>query len=397
MPTDPNMTGLIYPTEGGSEDTWDTIMNSTCWPVLGAHSHTPGDGVPIRSAALQINADVSWSSGGSNFSITDLKAIDFTPVAPATVSALASALYVSSSDSNLYFRNQSGTAVKITDGSTLNISIVGGITGDYASVGAALSYDDASDTYLCKQEQSLSVRQYGKIAHSDIKLFEYKAAGVTPVPSNSVTMKSPAALAASYSLTLFTAVPASQQIVQLDASGNLFATNTIANDVTYAADKNIILAGTTNTTGVIKHGTRLKAQTVVSDYSPSGSVSNGVGGGSGVRSMAIASASTVFYCKLSPLVKGERLVSLTLAGPNYETGSSNIVYDVMKLAPSDSDFASLLSAPVSSGSAYPSNITLTLASSGRVITGDEGLWLKVTVPAATSVSYSTVGQNFDHP
>jgi hypothetical protein len=396
MPTTPNM-GMVLPTEDGSADTWDTLLNDAL-TLNDAHDHTSGKGVPIPSDALLIDADVSWGSDGTSFAIEDMLALAFTPSPAASVTAYSSALFVNSSDANnLYFRNQSGTNVKITDGATLNVSIVGGIGGDYSTIGALFDYDDATDSYRARQESSASVRQYAKVAHADLKLFEYLAAGGAVVPTNAVTMKSPSGLASSYSLTLFSALPGSTQIVQLSSAGALTATNTIANDVTLGADKNITLAGTTNTAGVIKHGTYLKPQAVISDYCPTGSVSIGTGATSGRRSLAIASASSVFYCKLVPLDKGKRLVSLTLSGPNYESGSSNVTYDVMKLAPADSDFASLLSAPVSSGSAYPANITLTLASSGRVITGDESLWLKVTVPAATSVSYSSVGQNFDHP
>src|SRR5689334_4547984 len=114
MPTDPNMTGLIYPTEGDSTDIWAQIMNSTCWPVIGAHDHTTGAGVPIPSAALKINADVSWAFGGVNYALTDAKAIDFAAVAASSVAGYAGALFVNSSDANnLYFRTVGGTNVKI--------------------------------------------------------------------------------------------------------------------------------------------------------------------------------------------------------------------------------------------------------------------------------------------
>lgn len=217
--TTPNMT-LELPVEGpaGSVDVWGGLLNDI-FDLIDAHDHTTGKGVPIPAAALNINADVSWSSGGSNFSITDMKAVDFTPVAPSSVTSYASALFVSSADNNLYLRNQSGTNVKITDGSTLNVSIVGGIGGDYSSIGALFSYDDATDTYLARQETAASVRQYAKLAVGDIKLFEYIAAGGATVPTNAVTIKSPSALAASYTATMPAAVPTSTRSLWMTSAG----------------------------------------------------------------------------------------------------------------------------------------------------------------------------------
>lgn len=226
MPTLPNMT-LVIPTENGDADVWDTILNSQTFPRIDAHDHTTGNGVRIPSAALKINADVMWASGGINYAITDAKAFDFTPVASSAVATYASALFVDSADNNLYFRNQLGTNVKITDGNTINVSIVGGIGGDYAAIGALFDYDDANDTYRARQETAASVRQYAKIASADLILREYKAAGDPTVPVNAVTLKSPAALAASYAVTMPAALPAAASIVQLDAAGVMTASNTI--------------------------------------------------------------------------------------------------------------------------------------------------------------------------
>lgn len=231
MPTDPNMTGLIYPTEDASEDVWDTIMNATCWPVIGAHDHTTGKGVKVPSGGLKINADVSWSYSGTNYSITDIMAIDFEPVAAASVAGYSSAMFVNLLDSNLYFRNSSGVNVKITDGSTLNVSIVGGIGGDYSSVSALLDYDDATDTYRFRQETSASVRQYAKLGCADIILREYDPAGDATVPVEAVTLKSPDALAASYAVTMPAVLPAATVALQCSATGALSASNAFTGNV----------------------------------------------------------------------------------------------------------------------------------------------------------------------
>lgn len=217
----PNM-GLIEPTEGGDDDVWDTLL-TTVFGAIDSHDHTTGRGVKIPSAALKINADVSWSFGGVNYAITDAKALDFAAVTTASVSALAGALFVNSADNELYFRSIAGTNIKITSGTTLNVSIVGGIGGDYASVGALLDYDDATDTYRFRQETAAAVRQFAKVSMADLIIREYDAAGDASVPVETITVKSPDALAASYALTLLAALPSALSYVRVSTAGVLTA------------------------------------------------------------------------------------------------------------------------------------------------------------------------------
>lgn len=229
MPTDPYMTELVYPTEDSDEDIWDTILNTTVFPVLGAHDHTPGKGVKVPMAGLNVNADLAFAG----YSITGMKALAFTPVAAASIAGYSSGLFANSDDANnLYFRNSSGVNVKIVDGSTLNVSIIGGIGGDYSSVSALLDYDDATDTYRFRQETATMVRQYAKIKSADLVLAEYIAAGGATVPTNFVTLKSPSALAASYSVTWPAAVPGSTVAVQMSSTGALTASNAFTGNLT---------------------------------------------------------------------------------------------------------------------------------------------------------------------
>ena len=231
MPTTPNMS-MVLPTDHSDSDIWGDILN-TALTLNDLHDHTTGKGVPVPSAALKINADVAWSFAGTNYAITAMKALDFTPVAASSVSSYSSALFSNSTDANnLYYRNSAGTNVKITDGSTLNISIVGGIGGDYTSIGALVDYDDASDTYRFRQQTSASVRQFAKMKNADILLVEYDAAGDASVPANFVTMKSPDALAASYDWIFAGALPGAQNIVQISAAGQLIYSNTLTQSVT---------------------------------------------------------------------------------------------------------------------------------------------------------------------
>ncbi len=225
MPTTANM-GLVLPTEGASDDIWDTLLNAV-FELIDDHDHTTGKGVTVPSAALKINADVPWAFGGTPYAITGAKAVDFAEVAAADVASYAGALFVNSADSELYFRSVGGTNIQITDGTTLNVSIVGGIGGDYAAVSALFDYDDATDTYRARQEESAGVRQFAKLSIADLIIREYDAAGDATVPVETVTIKSPDALAASYALTLLAALPGSTAIAQISATGQITASNTL--------------------------------------------------------------------------------------------------------------------------------------------------------------------------
>lgn len=214
---------LVYPTPGDTQNTWGTVLN-TAVSLVENHDHTAGKGVLVPSAGLGINADVSWAS----FAITAMKALGFTEVTAASVASYADALFVNSSDHNLYFRNNGGTNVQVTAGNTLNVSIVGGIGGDYSSVGALLSYVDASRSYLLQQEGS--PRPWAALQTADILLYQ-KAASIV----NAVTLKSPNALAAGYTLTMPTALPAATSPLYVSSAGQISPSASLTIQVTAAA------------------------------------------------------------------------------------------------------------------------------------------------------------------
>lgn len=217
---------LVLPTEGGSADIWDTILD-TAFGLIDAHDHTTGKGVLIPSAALKINADVAWAFGGTSYAITALKAVDFTPVAASSVASLAGAFFVSSADNELYFRSIAGTNIKLTNAGTVNVSLVGGIGGDYASISALFSYDDASHSYFAQQETIAAVRKWAGLRVGAVDIYDSPAATV-----NRVRLASPSALAASYAITFPAAVPGAAAAVQVSTAGVLTFSNTFTQNLT---------------------------------------------------------------------------------------------------------------------------------------------------------------------
>src|SRR5690349_17846031 len=233
MPT-PNM-ALTLPTEGGSADIWDTILNDAL-TLVDAHDHTAGNGVKVPMATgVSIGADVAWNSGGTYYAITGIKALDFQPQATAGMTTYAGALFCNSADNELYWRTTGGVNVKLTAGASINAALVGGIGGDYASVSALVDYVDASDTYRMRQQTGGGAQQYAHVAVGDLDLYEYKAHPAGGAPANRVRLSSPAALGASYAITFAGALPGSTSAVQLSAAGLLSYSNTFPNAMTFNA------------------------------------------------------------------------------------------------------------------------------------------------------------------
>jgi hypothetical protein len=236
--------GIIWPSDHDDADQWDAIMDTAVRGVIDAHTHAPGDGAQILLSSVKVDQDISWASGGTKFAITDLKAVDFFPSAAADVAGMTGAFFISDGTggltlNELYFRTMGGANVKFTAGATLNVgAFTGGFGGDYVSAGALAEFNDASDAYWFEQQVGASVRQYAKMRSADLALFEFKAVGATPVPTQAVTLKSPAALGASYALTFPGALPGSTVLAQVDSTGAMSFSNTLA------ANQSITISGT---------------------------------------------------------------------------------------------------------------------------------------------------------
>lgn len=370
----PNM-GMVLPTEGGDADVWDTLINAAL-TLNDAHDHTTGKGVRIPSAALKINADTPWNDAGVYYAITGAKAIDFQPSAAAGMAGYAGALFVSSADNELYYRTTAGANVKLTNGAALNVAaFAGGIGGDYSVVGALLDYDDATDTYRFRQETAAAVRQYAKIGSADLKLFEYLAAGGAVVPVNAVTLKSPAALAAAYALTLPAALSGTTALLQATSAGVMSHSNTMATDIT--------LTGTAE----YKHGDRHAMQDAGSQACTSGTYSVGL-----VSSCVVYTLSTgggVVYIPIRGLQSGCRIKKVAL----YATGAAEPTLAIIQQI--QNAIATLTY--TSTGTIVANNRKLmTLDVPQTLIGSDEIYWLKVTSGASTVVCYE-VEVTFDKP
>lgn len=109
----PNM-NLTLPTVGVTLDpTWATNLNAAL-TLVDSHNHTSGKGVTVPTAGLNINADLSFGSNDA----TDLRSLALNNNVSTLPSGDIRALYASGGD--LYYNNNSGNAIQLTTGSSLN-------------------------------------------------------------------------------------------------------------------------------------------------------------------------------------------------------------------------------------------------------------------------------------
>lgn len=223
---------IVLPNVGASTDVWGTELNTALQAIIDPHDHTTGKGKQVPTAGIGINADLDMSA----WRLMTVCGVDFDNLG-ATLTTGACEAFVAFGD--LYYRNNTGTNIRITNGGALNMTTVGGIAGNYTSAGAEVAFVDAQDGYTFKQQTGAAVRQYAKMDCADVRLYEFKAHPAAAPPTNFVSLKSPAALAASYQVTMPAAVPASTLPVQMSAAGVL----SVGGSIAMASGDNITLSG----------------------------------------------------------------------------------------------------------------------------------------------------------
>lgn len=307
MATLPNL-GIVEPVLGGDNGTWDDRLNAAL-QLIDAHDHTSGKGLRIRTDALNIDEDLTFAGFGA----TNVGRVGFTAV--AALSTGARALYVDTADNELYWRTNAGVNVKLTSGTSINTTLVGGIVGDYTAVNAEVAYEDANDRYTFKQQGS--PKPWARVMCGGLQLAEFNTN-----ESLFVRLIAPAALASSYDVTWPTAPPAATAIVQMSSAGVLSASNTVVeldvanastfnDDVTVSGEihgeSTLVVDGKASLLGAHAHGDR------VLNISPAAIVA--ISGGNSFNfapARTVLSAGGTMSCAI-PLKEGDRIKSVTFA------------------------------------------------------------------------------------
>lgn len=222
----PNM-NLPVPVVGSEPGPDWANDNNACLGIIDSHDHASGSGVQITPDGLNINSNLPFNDYGA----TGLSLLSFS--AQSSITTIDS-LYVKGVD--LYYRDGSSNEVRITTGGAVNATSSGISNGTATAsfVSTVLVVNSASNTPANIQCGSV--------------LLGNNVAG-----SHFLTLQPPNAMAADYSLTL-PSVPAAQQFVSIDTSGNISgyvnvsggitSTNLASNSVTTAkiTDANVTAA-----------------------------------------------------------------------------------------------------------------------------------------------------------
>lgn len=372
MTTLPNM-GVILPTLGGDSGDWDDKLNAGI-TLIDAHDHTSGKGTQVPSAGININADLSFAGNAA----TALGKAAFSAVT-ALVSG-SKTLFVSSSDNELYWRTNAGTNVKLTSGTTINTSLVGGIVGDYTAVGAEVAFNDANDRYTFKQN---SATGWARLASGEVRIFETGTS-----ESVYVGLAAPAALGASYTLTLPTALPGSTLLAQCDSSGNITFSNTVVNSVVLAVDKNVTVSGT----GEFKHGDRVRNFSGTIGTSVNGTTGDATSFALGVIAFAIYVNGEAYF----PLTfdVGDRIKSITVA--RYGVGGTADVsfIGVYKVSATQT-LTSIGDTTITNAAAAWTDTTIDLTDT--VLASGEAFVLRILIGVDNQLYVGNIRVTYDHP
>lgn len=177
--------------------------------LVDGHNHTPGSGVQIPPAGLNINSDLTFLDNNA----TALRSVRFTAQGSA-LSTLADIGCVYEAGIDLWYNDANGVQIQITKNGSVN-SATGSITGLVSP--ASASYNALTETFVWQSNVNTP-------ADMDGGSFIFRN-----MVSNSPGLTlAPPTLGADYTLTL-PPLPSATSFMRLDTAGNMTATITTDN------------------------------------------------------------------------------------------------------------------------------------------------------------------------
>lgn len=194
--TQPVVLGTVGPT-------YASEINSDL-DLVDQHDHSSGKGVPVTTAGLNVNADLSFNSNAA----LSVQQVGMTDVGSPLSSSLLDRVYFSGGE--LFVNDGSGNQVQITLGGAVNTGSTGNISG--LTSPASASYSSVTKTFTWAQaaSQAAHMSMASAILHR----------GAAP-SENSITLTPPVSVPSSYTITLPGAAPGSTLPLSMDSSGNV--------------------------------------------------------------------------------------------------------------------------------------------------------------------------------
>lgn len=191
---------------------WASDLNASL-SIVDSHDHTPGSGVQITPAGLDINTDLTINDNN----LTEVMSVRFNPtVTPLAGLSDLACIYASGVD--LYYNDADGNQIRITQS--------GGIAGTPGSI--ANLVPPASASWVAADSTFVWEANVGVAANMDAAALIIRYPGSFPAPSgNYVALAAQAALATGYTLKLPLALPlASNAMLASSTLGVLSYINT---------------------------------------------------------------------------------------------------------------------------------------------------------------------------
>ncbi len=216
--------------------------------TVDAHNHSVGSGQQITPSGISITADLSFGSNNA----TLLRSTRYVNQSGNLVTATdVGCIFVKGYE--LYYNDNSGNHVQITSGGA-----VAGTPGSIGSLTSPASVNYSAPTFVFQSDSLIP----GNLDAGSVIIREVL------VSAKGITLSSPAALAADYTLTLPAALPASTKILSLSSAGVVAAAYAVDNSSIEISSNTIQVkaAGITNAmlAGSIDGATKIAAGSITS-------------------------------------------------------------------------------------------------------------------------------------
>lgn len=221
---------LLLPVPSSEPGPTYAYDNNQAFTQIDAHTHAPGQGVPITPSGLNINSDLAFGSSNA----TLLRSARFAPQSGTLAGAAdLGCVYVNGLD--LWFNDVSGNTVRLTQS--------GGVAGSPGSISNLTS--PASAAYVSSNQTF--VWQSGANTPANMDMASVLLRNLT-ANSRALTLNPPASMAANYAITL-PPLGTNTNFLTMDTSGNMAAvTNVDGSTITNTA--NVLSVGVSALSGI---------------------------------------------------------------------------------------------------------------------------------------------------
>lgn len=331
---------VTLPTQGGNTDTWGTDLNTELQKIINAVE------AQVPSTAIDFSTTLDVNEQG----IENADYLEFVPGGSAGGGSRS--IYLNTSGEYI-FVDGAGNSIQITSNGTLNFGSVGGIGdsgGDYGTTGIEVDWNGAQYDFHD------AASTYAPIRVGDVKL------------SNSsyfVTLDAPS-LSASYSFTVPASAPAAAAFLQMDTSGNVTASNTMAQELIVNAD--------IDCSGDVKHGSK-----VLTLHASAGEESSR--GGDFTNDRWNASAAFQNLRIAIPLHVGDQITNIRVHYVGLITQNKTLVFERYNIG--TASVSTVWSAVSALGGTLTSNVTGT----AYTVDADDFLWFSYTSGGSSDQVY----------